>query len=110
MKLGLREALFLCVMIGLLACAYTFVFKRSNEKRAQLLADIETKTRALSNLNQATAGIEDLSRKVEELQQAITFFESKLPQEKEIDKILKEVWQMAEKNSLTTKTVKTMKS
>lgn len=44
------------------------------------------------------------------MQQAITFFESKLPQEKEVDKILKEVWQMAEANSLQTRTIKTMKS
>ena len=109
MKLGIRELLFLCVLGGLLVCAY-FVFKKSDVKDTQLRAEIEEKNRRLSNLAQATAGIEDLSKKIEELGQAITFFESKLPQEKEVDKILKEVWQMAEANSLTTKTVKTMKS
>ena len=64
----------------------------------------------MRNLKQATAGIDDLNRKIDELQQAINFFESKLPQEKEIDKILKEVSQMAEANSLQTKTIKTLKS
>jgi Tfp pilus assembly protein PilO len=110
MKFGIRELLFVCVMVGLLACTYLFVFKRANEKRSNLLADIDVKSKTLNNLASATAGIEDLNRKIEELKSAITFFESKLPQEKEVDSILKEVWQMAEANNLTTKTVKTLKS
>ena len=110
MKFGAREILFLCVMLGLLACTYVFVFNKANEKRAALTADIEQKQAALSNLRQATAGIDDLNRKIADLQQAITFFESKLPQEKEVDKILKEVWQMAEANALQTRTIKTLKS
>ena len=110
MKFGIRELLFLCVMIGLLACAYLFVFNKANDKRKSLMADIEQKQASLSNLRHATTGIDDLNRKIAELQQAITFFESKLPQEKEVDKILKEVWQMAEANALQTKTIKTLKS
>jgi type IV pilus assembly protein PilO len=108
MKLGIREIIFFVVMLALLAGAYTLVFKRANEKRAAIRADIQQKTQALANLNHATAGIEDLNHKIEELQQAITFFQSKLPQEKEIDTILKEVWQMAEANALTTKTIRTL--
>src|SRR5438105_4439481 len=110
MKFGIRELLFVCAMVGLLLCTYLFVFRRANEKRVALMNDIEAKTRMLSNLQQATAGIEDLNNKIAELQQAITFFESKLPQEKEVDSILKEVWQMAETNALTTRTVKTLHS
>jgi type IV pilus assembly protein PilO len=110
MKLGFRELIFLCVMVGLLACTYWFVFNKANERRQNLLTQIDEKQKALTNLKQATAGVQDLSRKISELQQAIDFFESKLPQEKEVDKILKEVWQMAEANSLRTKTVKTTRS
>ena len=110
MKFGFRELLFLCVMIGLLACTYVFVFQKANTKRQQLMADCNAKQQGLANLRQATAGIDDLSRKIADLQQAITFFESKLPQEKEIDKILKGVWQMAEANSLQTRTIRTLKS
>ena len=71
---------------------------------------LEEKTKALTDLEKATAGVADVDRKVEELQEAIKFFEKKLPQERDIDQILKEVWNMAEKNQLTTKTIKTMKS
>lgn len=110
MKLGIRELLFFVVLIGLLGCAYFFFFNKVNLRRQELQSDIQKKQQDLANVRQATAGIDDLNRKIAELQQAIVFFESKLPQEKEIDKILKEVWQMAEANSLQTKSIKTLKS
>ena len=110
MKFGIREIIFVIVMLGLLGSTNYFVFSKANKKKAALLDDIHQKQSALGNLQQATAGIDDLNRKCDELQKAITFFESKLPQEKEVDKILKEVWQMAEQNSLVTRTVKTQKS
>jgi len=97
-------------MLALLFSTNYFVFSKSNKRKGERLADIHQRQTALSNLQTATAGIEDLNRKVDELQKAITFFESKLPQEKEVDKILKEVWQMAEANSLQTRTIKTLKS
>jgi type IV pilus assembly protein PilO len=110
MKLGVRELLFVCVIVGLLACTYLFVFKKSAARRADLKADIERKETALANLRQATAGVEDLNKMVSDLGQAIEFFDSKLPQEREVDAILKEVWQLAEANKLTTKTIKTLKA
>ena len=110
MKLGFREILFVSVMVGLLACTYLFVFKKSNANRISLRQDMETKKQMLANLQRSTAGIDDLDRRLAELQQAIIFFEGKLPQEKEIDKILREVSQIAEANSLQTKMVKTLKS
>jgi len=98
------------VMLAVLVCAYTFVFKKTNEKRQALVADIESKQKVLNNLSQATAGIDDLNRKTQELEKAIKFFQSKLPQEREVDKILQDVWQMAAANSLESKTVKMQKT
>jgi len=109
MKFGIREIIFVVVMLGLLGSTNYFVFAKANARKAERLADIRGRQQALSNLQQATSGIEDLNRKIDELQKAITFFESKLPQEKEVDKILKEVWQMAEANSLQTRSIKTLK-
>ena len=110
MKFGIREIIFVVVMLGLLGSTYYFVFSKANKRKEATLNEIRTKQTALSNLQQATAGIEDLNHKIDDLQKAITFFESKLPQEKEVDKILKEVWQMAEANQLQTKTIKTQRS
>ena len=110
MKFGIREIIFVLVMLGLLGSTNYFVFSKSNKRKAERLAEIRQRQTALSNLQAATAGIDDLNRKIDELQKAITFFESKLPQEKEVDKILKEVSQMSETNNLVTKTVKTLPS
>ena len=110
MKFGIRELLFVCVMLGLLATTYFFVFTKKTAEREQLEADTGQKQKELVHLKTATAGIDDLTRKIADLQKAIEFFESKLPQEKEVDKILKEVWQMAEANNLQTRTIKTLKS
>ncbi len=110
MKFGIRELILVCAMVGLLVCSYLFVFKKANAKVVTLKSETETKQKALGNLDKATAGIEDLGRKIDELQRAITFFESKLPQEKEIDKILREISQMADANSLQTKTVKMLRT
>jgi type IV pilus assembly protein PilO len=110
MKFGIREIIFVVVMLGLLGSTNYFVFSKSNQRKVTILADMRDKQTKLSNLQQATAGISDLDRKIDELQKAISFFESKLPQQKEIEEILKEVSQMSEANSLVTKTVKTLPS
>src|SRR4051794_24284208 len=110
MKFGIRELILVSAMVALLICSYFFVFAKSNAKREALQKDIVQWRTELANLSQATSGIDDVGKKTEEFQKAIEFFENKLPAEKEMDKILKEVWQMAEANSLQTKTVKTLKS
>ena len=53
--------------------------------------------------------MQDLPSEIEKLRKAISFFEGKLPEEKEMDKVLREVWQIAEKNGLTTKSVRSLK-
>ena len=110
MKFGIRELVFVVVMLGLLGCSYFLVLTKAQQKVQAQERKIEEKQKALADLERATAGVSDVDRKVEELQEAIKFFEKKLPQEREMDLILKEVWQMAEQNRLATKTIRTMKS
>ena len=109
MKFGVRELTLLCALMGILALAFSDFRKRDTERR-DLEADTSKIRTELVSLKTATAGIEDLGRKIDDLQKAIDFFESKLPQEKEMDKILTEVSQMADANALQTRTVKTLKS
>ncbi len=110
MRFGIRELIFVTLMIGLLASTWLFVFKKSATRRAQKQSDIAQMDRALANLHSATAGIDDLSNKINELQKAIDFFASKLPAAKEMDKVLTEVSQMADANSLQSKQVKSLKT
>jgi type IV pilus assembly protein PilO len=109
MKFGIRELLFLSLMLGLIGASF-YVFNKSKAKLDNFQADTAAKRKVLTDLKQSTAGIVDWTQKIDELKKAIVFFESKLPSEKEVDKILTDVSQMAEANTLHTKTVKPLKS
>ncbi len=110
MRFGIRELIFVTLMIGLLVSTWFFVFKKASARREAKLAEISQMDKALVNLHKATAGIDDLHRKISELQKAIDFFASKLPQAKEMDKVLTEVSQMADANSLQSKQIKSLKT
>ena len=77
---------------------------------AELTNQIQNHERELADLERSTAGIDDINRKIRDLQEAIKFFESKLPQEKEVETVLEQVWKMAEANSLQAKTIKSGKT
>jgi type IV pilus assembly protein PilO len=109
MKFGIAQLLFVSLILGLLASSYLFAFKPATEKRTARQTEIAGKRKALADLRQSTSGINDLERKITELQQAIKFFESKLPQQREIDKVLSDVAKRAEQQHLQMQTFKTMK-
>jgi Tfp pilus assembly protein PilO len=108
MKLGPREIIFLVLLMAIPLAAWQFVFQPQNERNAQLTRQIECRQERLRELNQAVARIGDLRKEIESLEQAVKFFQSKLPNEKEIDKVLKEVWRLAESNQLTAKSIRTL--
>src|SRR5688572_23829912 len=110
MKPGIRVLLFAMVMIGLLVGSYFFVFLKHDEKKRDKQDQVNKKLKALSDLERATANVKDVDIKIAELKKATEFFESKLPQAKEMDKVLKEVWELAERNGLKTKSVRTAKA
>ena len=110
MKLGLREVIFAAVMLGMLGASYFVVFTKQDAKRKAKEEQRDVKQRALLDLDTASASVRDVEKKIKELQNAVTYFESRLPQVKEMDKVLKEVWQLADQNGLRTQTVKTPRS
>jgi type IV pilus assembly protein PilO len=109
MKFGLRELIFISVMLGLLGSSYFLVFNKANEKRQKLEAEIDRKQKVLADVTRARAGIEDVKKKIDELQEAVDFFEAKLPASREMDVVLKEVTELARKNGLEQRTFKTGK-
>ncbi len=108
MKLGLREIVLLNLMLGLLGASWWFGFKQVNERKEQFHAEMMVKQKELTELREATADVEDLGRRVDDLQKAVDFFEGKLPREKEVDRILRDVWTAAEKNRLEIRRFETL--
>jgi type IV pilus assembly protein PilO len=108
MKLGTREIVLVSVLLAMLAGSYFFIFKKTDARRHALEVETRQQQQTLEAVRQATAGIDDLNRKIAEMQKQILFFQSRLPAEREVDKILKEVWQMASANNLGSQTIKTL--
>ena len=110
MKLGPRDLVFLALLIAVPIGAWWLFFRPRNQERERIRQQLQAKQAKLRALNRATGTIGDLKKEIVSLQEGIDFFESKLPNEKEIDKVLREVWKLAEANQLTTKSIRTEKN
>jgi len=109
MKFGARELLFALVLIAMPLAAYFFVFEPRNAQIAEAEAEIAQKNTELKQLAAATASIDDLKVEIDKLQEAIEVFQQKLPEEREVEVILRQVWELAAKQRLTPKSVRTDK-
>ena len=110
MKFGIREIVFIIVLMAIPVGAWWFVFRPADIRDVEMMKQIEIRQQKLQALNRATATIGNLKVEIASLEEAIKFFRSKLPSEKEIDKVLQEVWRLAEANKLTTKSIRTLKT
>lgn len=108
MKIGVREIIFIVLLMGIPVGAYLVVFRPQNQANAQMLSQIQQKQTMLQELTRATATMGDLRQEIDSLAGAVTFFQSKLPNEKEIDNVLKDVWRIASSNQLITKSIRTL--
>lgn len=70
-------------------------------------AAIQDRRAQLLKLQRVGALISDLEKEIGRLQKALTFFEDRLPEEREIDVILREVWLIADSKSLTPRSIRT---
>jgi Tfp pilus assembly protein PilO len=109
MKLGLRELIFIAVMLGLLGSSYFLVFTKANEKRKDLETEIDRKQKALADVGQAQVGIDNVKKRMDQLQEAVDFFEKRLPPHGQMDMVLSSVTKLAKENGLEQRTFKSGK-
>ena len=109
MKVGLREIVFLVLLVAIPVGSWQWIFRPRALHNDLILQEIQVRQEKLRELNKATATIGNLKKEIVSLQEAINFFQSKLPNEKEIDKVLREVWLVAEANNVVTKSIRVLK-
>jgi len=109
MTSGLRKIVFFVLLLGVTYVAYRYMIKPANQHLAESKARVQAKLAKLSEFEKATAAAEDLSKQLEQLAEAMEFFESKLPPTSEIDKVLRDVTVIAQKQGLKSKTFQTLK-
>jgi len=106
MKFGLREVIFIVLLLAIPVGAWWFAFRPNNLRNEEMLRQIAAKQARLRELNRLTATVGDLRKEIESLEGAVRFFQSKLPSEKEMDKVMKGIWLLAESNRLATKSIR----
>ncbi len=106
MRFGFREAMFVLLLLGMPAAAYFFVFEPRNEQIAEARDEVRQKQAKLQKLERTTKSIDDLGNEIDELKQAISFVEQQLPAQREVDVILREVWELADKHKLRPESVR----
>ncbi len=106
MRLGIRELVFIVMLLGLPGAAYFSVFRDMNQSIDKLYADNAAKRAKLERLEVARH-IEDLGSEIAKLQKAVDVFEARLPAEKDVEVILRQIWEMASAHKLNPRSVRT---
>jgi len=109
MKSNLRKLIFFVLVIGVALVAYQYMIKPANENLAKSKNNLRKNLDTLQKIEQETAAAKDIQEQLEQLQEAMEFFESKLPPTSEIDTVLKNVTVIAQKQGLRSKAIKTLK-
>lgn len=106
MRFGIREILFMMVLLALPVAAFYLVFQPRNVQITEAKAEIVRKEAKLQTLAEATAGIGDIEAEIAKLTDAIEHFQGMLPTDREVETLLREVWDLAAEHQLTAKSVR----
>jgi type IV pilus assembly protein PilO len=108
MNSNFRKIVFFILLVGLAVVGYQYMIKPANKTLADKQAEVEAKMEQLIKFEEATAAAEDINKQLEKLQEAIEFFESKLPPTSQIHEVLEQVTVIAQKEGLKPKTIRTL--
>lgn len=100
----------LLTVLGIGAAAAAVAFLLVMPMQRQIEADqaaTEQRRAELVALERVARRITDVKDEIRRLEAALTSFENRLPQQREIDVVLREVWRIAEARSLVTRSVRT---
>jgi type IV pilus assembly protein PilO len=106
---GFRKVVFFVLIIGVAVAGYQYMIRPANKHLDETKERVQVKLDKLEEFEKASAAAEGLTKQLEQLQEAITFFESKLPPTSEIHKVLEQVTVIAQKQGLKPKTIRTLK-
>ncbi len=106
---SLRKIVFFVSLAAVAYIAYAYMLRPANRNFSQQKLKLESKRQKLEELQQAKTVARDLDRQLEQLEDAISFFESRLPPHSQIHKVLQQVTVIAQRQGLTTKSIRTLR-
>ena len=111
MKPSPREIVFALVLLAIPMAAWQLEFAPRRRRQKELKQQIAAKQIKLDKLfekKQLSGAIGDLRSQIAEGKEAVAIFRSRLPDEKDIDQIVREVWRLAKANNLSPTSVRTV--
>lgn len=103
-----RKAVFFLLLLGLTVIGYQYMIKPANKRLAETKARVQKKLGKLAESEKTAEAAQGLTKQLEQLQEALEFFESRLPPKSEIHKVLEQVTLIAQKRGLKPKTIRTL--
>jgi type IV pilus assembly protein PilO len=95
MNLGFRGLLLILIVVGMPVASYFLVFRPQNAEIMRARAEVEHKESMLVKLQEETARNADLVRANEDIRASVRAIEARLPSEKELDAIVRQVSDLA---------------
>lgn len=95
MSPAIRQVLFFALLIAFPVISYFMLFKPRNEIIRKAEQEIEMKAAMLDKLREATARSDDLARQNEEIEKSIRSIHARLPSNKDMDKVFRQVTELA---------------
>ena len=111
MKPNSREIIFTLVLLAIPAAAWLLEFaprQRHQKELTQQIAAKQTKLDKLFEKKRLSGAIGDLREQIVEGKKAVEIYRSHLPDEKDIDQIVREVWRLAKSNNLSPTSLRTI--
>jgi Tfp pilus assembly protein PilO len=96
------------LVVGLALVGYQFVIRPAQESLRESQERLEMNRMKLSEFEKATNVALDLTTQLQQLQNAVEFFEQKLPPTSEIHKVLEQITLIAQKQGLNPKSIRTL--
>ncbi|MEI8194818.1 MAG: type 4a pilus biogenesis protein PilO [Phycisphaerae bacterium] len=106
MQLGPRTLVFVLLLMALPVASYFLMFKPREEQMRAAIAEATAKQEKLRKLEDAKVHYRDLAKATDTLRQVTKLYEGKLPDEKETDKVLNDIWKQARTSGLNVKSVR----
>lgn len=103
-----KKIIFYASLIGLTILSYQFMIRPANKALAEQQDRIQGKSEKLAEFEKAVQAAYNLNVQLQQLQQAVDFFESKLPPTSEIYRVLEQVTLIAQKQGLQPRTIRTL--
>ena len=106
MRFGIRELVYLVVLLALVAGTWQWGLQPVRAEAAALRADTANKQVVINDLNEARSRYPDFKAEIGRLEEAMAKFDEQLPSQRETEVIVREISEIAAANSLAIDFIK----